>query len=357
MKKIDCNFWKNKKVLITGHTGFKGSWLTLWLHNLGAEICGVALEPSTEPSLFKALDLSKKINHNIADIRDLENLKSIFTKFKPEIVFHMAAQPLVRYSYLNPIETYKVNVMGTINVLEAIKNTNSTLATVVITSDKCYENIEQIWGYRENDKMGGHDPYSNSKGCTELVVECYTKSYFIPNPNLGKIASVRAGNVIGGGDWSQDRLIPDLVKNLVAKKDLIIRSPNAIRPWQHVLEPLHGYMLVAEYLWNLPKQTQLLNWNFGPNNESQRSVEFVAKKVLELWDGNNKVVVQQPENPLHEANLLYLDCTKAKHQLGWQPKWNIDNTLFNTIDWYKSYYLNNQNALLISNNLIRGYVE
>ena len=337
-KITDQNFWKNKKVLITGHTGFKGSWLTLWLQNLGAQICGISLEPNTNPSLFNSLELSKNIEHNICDIRDLEKLNNIFAKFQPEIVFHLAAQPLVRYSYHNPIETYQTNVIGTINVLEAIKKTNSTLATIIVTSDKCYENIEQIWGYRENDKMGGHDPYSNSKGCAELVVSAYTKSYFIPNQNYGKIASVRAGNVIGGGDWAEDRLIPDLIKTLVENKNPIIRSPKAIRPWQHVLEPLAGYMLVAEYLWNLPKQTTLLNWNFGPEQESQRDVEFVASKVCELWGGNNKTEIQENKNNLHEANLLYLDCTKVKKDLNWQPKWDINDTLFNTVEWYKSFY-------------------
>ena len=342
MIELNKNFWQNKNVLITGHTGFKGSWLTLWLNMMGAKILGCSLEPATNPNLFSELNLAKSIDHRICDIRDYEKLLAIFQSFKPEIVFHLAAQPLVRYSYQNPLETYQTNVLGTVNVLEAIRQTKSTKATIVITSDKCYENIEQIYGYREHDKMGGHDPYSNSKGCQELVVSAYTKSYFLPNNNLGNIASVRAGNVIGGGDWSSDRLIPDLITKLVKKQNPIIRSPRAIRPWQHVIEPLHGYLLVAKYLYDLPKQQDLLSWNFGPDFASQKDVLFVANKVNELWGGENKIIVEENNNNPHEANLLYLDCTKAKKELNWQPKFNLDETLYHTVQWYKEFYQSNK---------------
>jgi CDP-glucose 4,6-dehydratase len=342
---INKNFWKNKKVFITGHTGFKGSWLVLWLEKLGCKISGYSLVPNTNPNLFGVLELQKNIDHNIGDVRNYDNLFEKINRFQPDVIFHLAAQPLVRYSYQNPIETYSTNVMGTVNVLEAVRNygkAKSTIqATIIITTDKCYENKEQTTGYKETDRMGGHDPYSNSKGCAELVVSSYANSYFIPNPSLGKVASVRAGNVIGGGDWSQDRLVPDLIRNLVANKDPIIRNPNATRPWEHVLEPLYGYILVAQYLCNLEKQTGLLNWNFGPDFDDQKNVGFVAEKICQIWGGENKVKLDLNPNQPHEANLLYLDCTKAKKELGWLPKWGIDQTLKNTANWYQKYYQNN----------------
>jgi CDP-glucose 4,6-dehydratase len=336
--KLDKSFWKDKKVFLTGHTGFKGGWLSLWLSNLGCEVYGYALAPSTEPSFFDAVELSKKIHHHIADIRDYKKLSNAINEFQPDIVFHLAAQPLVRYSYQNPIETYETNVMGSVNLLEAVRHYGKAKATIVVTSDKCYENKEQLRGYREDDPMGGHDPYSNSKGCTELVVASYAKSYFIQNPQIGKLASVRAGNVIGGGDWSQDRLIPDLVKSLVNKQDPIIRSPNAIRPWQHVLEPVYGYMIIAQYLCDLERQNELLNWNFGPDISDQRNVKFVADSVCKIWGGKNKPDIQINKNNLHEANLLYLDCAKVKKELDWSPRWNVDNAISETIKWYKAYY-------------------
>ncbi len=355
MIKLNKNFWKNKKVLITGHTGFKGSWLTLWLNILEAKIYGYSLEPSTDPSLFNILNLENKINHQIADIRDFEKLQKAINDFAPDIVFHLAAQPLVRYSYQNPIETYQTNVLGTVNVLEAVRKYGKTLATIIITSDKCYENIEKNIGYLEDDKMGGHDPYSNSKGCAELVVSAYTKSYFIPNPQIGKVASVRAGNVIGGGDWSQDRLIPDLIKNFVANKNPIIRNPHAIRPWQNVIEPLYGYLLVAQYLCELKEQKTLLNWNFGPDLIDQKNVEYVAGMVGKIWGGENKIEINEDKNKLHEANLLFLNCDKAKKDLGWYPKWHIEESIKKTVEWYKNFYNKNVNILEYSQKLIENY--
>lgn len=340
--KIDKNFWRGKKVFLTGHTGFKGGWLSLWLNSLGCKVYGYSLEANTNPSFFDAVGLKEKIFHSqIADIRNYKTLAAAINDFQPDIIFHLAAQPLVRYSYQNPIETYETNVMGTVNLLEAVRHYGKALATIVVTSDKCYENVEQIWGYRENDPMGGHDPYSNSKGCAELVVSAYTKSYFIPNQNLGKLASVRAGNVIGGGDWSIDRLIPDLIRSLVKDENPIIRSPRAIRPWQHVIEPLHGYMITAQHICNLPAQDKLLNWNFGPEIKDQNNVKFVADEVCKIWGGESKVVLEEDKNKLHEANLLFLDCSKANYELKWKPQWNIEKTLYNTILWYKEFYNKN----------------
>ena len=352
---INQQFWHNKKVFITGHTGFKGSWLTLWLSSLGAKIYGYALEPNTDPNLFNILHLENKISHQIADIRDLEKLQKAINDFAPDIVFHLSAQPLVRYSYHNPIETYQTNVMGTVNLLEAVRNYGKASATIIITSDKCYENVEKIAGYQENDKMGGHDPYSNSKGCVELVVSAYANSYFIPNPQIGKVASVRAGNVIGGGDWSQDRLIPDLIKNLVAKKNPVIRNPKAIRPWQNVIEPLYGYLLVAQHLCELKEQKTLLNWNFGPDLIDQKNVEYVAKMVAEIWGGDNKIEIAEDKNKLHEANLLYLDCDKAKKELDWHPKWHIEDSIKNTVEWYKMFYNKSNNILEYSLKIIEDF--
>ena len=352
---INQQFWQNKKVFITGHTGFKGSWLTLWLSSLGSKVYGYALQPNTDPNLFNILHLENKITHQIADIRDLEKLQKAINDFAPDIIFHLAAQPLVRYSYHNPIETYQTNVMGTVNLLEAVRNFGKASATIIVTSDKCYENVEKIAGYQENDRMGGHDPYSNSKGCAELVVSAYVNSYFILNPQIGKVASVRAGNVIGGGDWSQDRLIPDLIRNLVVKKNPIIRNPQAIRPWQNVIEPLYGYLLVAQHLCELKEQTTLLNWNFGPDLVDQKNVKYVAEMVGEIWGSDNKIEIAEDKNKFHEANLLYLDCDKAKEELGWYPKWHIDESIKNTVEWYKNFYDKNNNILEYSLKVIKDF--
>ena len=350
------SFYAGKRVLITGHTGFKGSWLAIWLHQLGAEVIGLALDPFSERDNFVLSGIGSKIKADLrGDIRDGQLVKDIFTTHQPEIVFHLAAQPLVRLSYDIPVETYEVNVMGTINVMEAIRSTDSVKVAVMITTDKCYENREQIWGYRENEAMGGYDPYSSSKGAAEIAIASWRKSYFNPNQyaNHGKsIASVRAGNVIGGGDWALDRIIPDCIKALEAGKTIDIRSPKAIRPWQHVLEPLSGYMLLAMKMWNEPTK-YCEGWNFGPNPESIATVWDVATKVVENYvglppalkgarkDGTDETVIYLRDlsdpNALHEAKLLMLDISKARFELDWQPRMNISQTVALTIDWYKRY--------------------
>ncbi len=333
------NFYKNKRVLLTGHTGFKGSWLAIWLHELGAEVIGVANDPFSDKDNFVLSGIGQKIKADIrADIRDGEKMKEIFKFYQPEIVFHLAAQPLVRLSYDIPVETYETNVMGTINVLEAIRVTESVKVGVMITTDKCYENKEQIWGYRENEAMGGYDPYSSSKGAAEIAISSWRRSFFNPAQyeKHGKsIASVRAGNVIGGGDWALDRIIPDCIKAIEQGKIINIRSPKAIRPWQHVLEPLSGYMLLAQKMWNEPTK-YCEGWNFGPRTESIADVWTVASKLINSYGRGELKDVSNP-NDLHEAKLLMLDISKAKFQLGWEPRMNIDQCLDLVADWYKRY--------------------
>jgi CDP-glucose 4,6-dehydratase len=333
------NFYRGKRVLVTGHTGFKGSWLAIWLHELGAEVIGVANEPYTERDNFVLSGIGKKIKADIrADIRDGERLKQIFAEYQPEIVFHLAAQPLVRLSYEIPVDTYEVNVMGTIHVLEAIRATESVKVGVMITTDKCYENKEQIWGYRENEPMGGYDPYSSSKGAAEIAISSWRRSFFNPAQyeKHGKaIASVRAGNVIGGGDWALDRIIPDCIKAIEAGKAIEIRSPKAIRPWQHVLEPLSGYMLLAMKMWNEPTQ-YCEGWNFGPRAESIANVWDVASLLIQHYGKGELKDVSDP-NALHEAKLLMLDISKAKFQLGWEPRMNLEQCLKMVAEWYKRY--------------------
>ncbi len=333
------NFYKGKRVLVTGHTGFKGSWLSIWLHELGAEVVGVAKAPFSERDNFVLSGIGDKIQADIrADIRDGEKMKEIFKQYQPEIVFHLAAQPLVRLSYDIPIETYETNVMGTINVLEAIRATVSVKVGVMITTDKCYENKEQIWGYRENEPMGGYDPYSSSKGAAEIAISSWRRSFFNPDQyeKHGKsIASVRAGNVIGGGDWALDRIIPDCIKALEAGKPIDIRSPKAIRPWQHVLEPLSGYMLLAQKMWDEPTK-YCEGWNFGPRTESIADVWTVASKLIEDYGKGELRDVSDPY-ALHEAKLLMLDISKAKFRLGWEPRMNLDQCLAMVADWYMKY--------------------
>lgn len=337
------NFYHGKRVLITGHTGFKGSWLSIWLNELGAEVVGVGLEPFTERDNFVLSGIGNKIKADIrADIRDGEQMKEIFQTYQPEIVFHLAAQPLVRLSYDIPVETYATNVMGTINVLEAIRVTDSVKVGVMITTDKCYENKEQIWGYRENEPMGGYDPYSSSKGAAEIAISSWRNSFFNPARYAmhGKsIASVRAGNVIGGGDWALDRIIPDCIKALEADSPIEIRNPKAIRPWQHVLEPLSGYMLLANKMWEDPT-AYCEGWNFGPHVESISTVWDVATKVVVKY-GSGELCDLSTLDALHEAKLLTLDISKAKFRLGWEPKMNIDQTIELTVEWYNKYQENN----------------
>lgn len=334
------DFYKGKRVLVTGHSGFKGSWLSIWLHELGAEVVGVANNPYSDKDNYVLSGIGSKIKADLrADIRNGEEMKKIFAKYQPEIVFHLAAQPLVRLSYEIPVETYETNVMGTINVMEAIRATDSMKVAVMITTDKCYENKEQIWGYRENEPMGGYDPYSSSKGAAEIAIQSWRRSFFNPNYYSKKhhvsIASVRAGNVIGGGDWALDRIIPDCIRALEAGKDIDIRSPKAIRPWQHVLEPLCGYMTLAKKMWDEPTK-YCEGWNFGPTTESIRTVWEVASKVVENY-GSGKLNDVSDPNALHESKFLMLDINKAKFKLCWEPRTNINECLDLVVDWYKRY--------------------
>lgn len=333
------NFYAGKRVLITGHTGFKGSWLAIWLQSLGAEIVGVGLDPLTRRDNFLLSGIGDKIKADIrADICDGEEMKRIFARYKPQIVFHLAAQPLVRLSYQCPVETWQTNVMGTINILEAIRATDSVKVGVMITTDKCYENKEQLWGYREDEPMGGYDPYSSSKGAAEIAISSWRRSFFNPEhygDHRKSIASVRAGNVIGGGDWASDRIIPDCIRALEAGDPIDIRSPKSIRPWQHVLEPLSGYMLLAKKMWDDPVG-YCEGWNFGPNLESVATVWDVATEVIDCYGSGTLRDVSDP-HALHEAKLLMLDISKARLRLGWRPRLDLPATVRLTVDWYKNY--------------------
>lgn len=340
MTDIFNNFYKGKRVLVTGHTGFKGSWLCIWLHELGAEVIGVAKDPFTNRDNFVLSGIGNKIKADIrADIRDGERMKEIFAEYQPEIVFHLAAQPLVRLSYDIPVDTYETNVMGTINIMEAIRSTDSVKVGVMITTDKCYENKEQIWGYRENEPMGGYDPYSSSKGAAEIAISSWRRSFFNPADYEKKhhvsLASVRAGNVIGGGDWATDRIIPDCIKAIETGEPIAIRNRKAVRPWQHVLEPLSGYMLLATKMWEEPTR-YCEGWNFGPRAESISTVWDVASKLVASYGKGELKDISDP-NAVHEANLLMLDISKAKFKLGWEPRMNIDQCTALVADWYKRY--------------------
>jgi CDP-glucose 4,6-dehydratase len=332
-------FWNGKRVLMTGHTGFKGSWLSLWLQSLGAQLVGYALSPPTNPSLFEVASISKGMTSIIGDIRDLDRLQSVFHEHKPEIVIHMAAQPLVRYSYHNPVETYSTNVMGTVNLLEAVRNTPGVKAVVNITTDKCYENREWVWGYRENEPMGGFDPYSNSKGCAELINAAYRSSFFNADTYAQHgvaTATVRAGNVIGGGDWAQDRLIPDILSAFEQGRRVNIRNPHAIRPWQHVMEPLRGYLTLAEQLFEHgPSFGE--GWNFGPNDEDAKPVGWIVEEMAALWGSDAKWQVDTGEHP-HEAHYLKLDISKARSRLDWHPALRLKDALTLIIDWSKQHH-------------------
>ena len=331
---VDPQFWNGKKVFLTGHTGFKGGWLSLWLASMGAKVKGYALTPNTTPNFFEVAKIESDLEKShIADIRDLEKLQKVMADAKPEIIIHMAAQPLVRYSYTNPVETYATNVMGTVHVLESARTLESVRATVVVTTDKCYENREQEAGYREDGAMGGFDPYSSSKGCAELVTSAYRRSYF--SKSVNHVASARAGNVIGGGDWSQDRLIPDAIKAFEANQPLMIRNPMAIRPWQHVLEPLSGYLILAQALYE-PGTAYASSWNFGPRDEDNRAVQDVVNLMISGWGNSARWEKEGSEQP-HEAHLLKLDCSKAHTQLGWTPKWNLEMAMQKIIQWQKAY--------------------
>ncbi len=328
------SFWCGKKVLLTGHTGFKGSWLSLWLQQLGAEVTGYSLSPPSSPSLFAMADVANGMTSIEADVRDLERLEATIREQRPEIVIHMAAQSLVRYSYDNPIETIETNVMGTANLFEAVRRTDSVRVMLNITSDKCYENQEWCWGYRENEPMGGHDPYSSSKGCSELITSAYRNSYFSGADSNVVLASARAGNVIGGGDWAADRLIPDIMRSFMKNESVTIRFPGAIRPWQHVLEPLSGYMALVEQLWEQGSE-YAGGWNFGPRDEDARPVMWIVKRMVKRWGDDASYTLDEGENP-HEANYLKLDCSKARQILQWSPQLDLDTALEWVTDWYKA---------------------
>lgn len=330
--KLFGNIYCGRRVLITGHTGFKGSWLALWLTELGADVVGVALPPDSEPNHWDLLQLMCPAQ--FIDIRDHAAVARIIADIQPEIVFHLAAQPLVRRSYREPLLTWSTNVMGTVNVLDACRQTASVQAIVVVTTDKCYENQESLKGYQENDRLGGHDPYSASKAACELVVASYSKAFF-HSANAPLLASARAGNVIGGGDWSDDRLLPDLVRAIATQIPFEIRSPNATRPWQHVLESLSGYLLLGQKLLE-GKREIAESWNFGPEPESNRTVEQLLKGLKAHWPVLNWCVTSEPQP--HETKLLYLDINKAKNRLGWKPVWGFDDTLAATADWYRAFY-------------------
>jgi CDP-glucose 4,6-dehydratase len=348
------NVYKNRKVLVTGHTGFKGSWLVSWLQDLGADVLGIALEPDTNPSHFASLKLNVKTH--ICDVRDYEKISSIIKNFKPEIIFHLAAQPLVIESYKSPLYTFETNIIGTANVLEAGKGIDALKAVIAITTDKCYENQEWVWSYRETDRLGGYDPYSASKAAAEMVIASYRNSFFNVD-KFGKqhctlIASARAGNVIGGGDWAPDRLIPDIIRASVANKVTLLRNPQAIRPWQHVLESLSGYLLLGEKLFKGEK-TFATAWNFAPDSENGVSVLEVVEKMQQIWP-KIKFKKQKNINQFHETHYLTLDSSKARSLLKWKSVWNIDKTLLATMDWYRSFY---ENKKILTHAQIAEYVK
>ncbi len=330
---INSLFWKSKKVLLTGHTGFKGSWFTVLLLHLGAEVCGYSLEPRTNNDLFCKIypKISKKIKHNIGDIRDIEKLKNLVNQYQPDIVFHFAAQPLVIESYKDPISTWNTNVIGSLNLLESLKIIEKKCAVVVITTDKVYFNKEWDFGYRENDLLGGFDPYSSSKAALEILLNSWRLSFCSQNDNLS-LASARSGNVIGGGDWSENRIIPDAIRALKSNQNIRVRNPNATRPWQHVLEPLVGYLMQAEKMYESPGNYET-SFNFGPFTSSNRKVSELVNQILRVWEGN-WIVEKKKYSNLHEANLLYLNIDKAVKLLGWEPKWDFKKTVYKTIKWY-----------------------
>jgi len=354
---LNIKFWKNKNILITGHTGFKGSWLTYWLLRLGAKVNGISLAPVGIPNLFNELNLRNEIYHNIIDIRDRENLKKKIIEINPEIVFHLAAQPLVIESYQNPISTWETNVIGTINILNALRYLDSKCASVCITTDKVYLNREWIFGYRENDALGGYDPYSSSKAAAEIAINSWRSSFCGIGKNKVehlKIASARAGNVIGGGDWSENRLVPDIVKGLSKGQEIPIRNSLATRPWQHVLEPLKGYLILAQELYS-NRDDVCSSFNFGPQAESNKTVKELVDEALSNWEG--KWIDCTDKNIFHEANLLNLSIDKAYKLLDWVPKWQFKETVKKTINWYKNYYDGKISAIECCDNDIESFIN
>lgn len=331
---VDPSFWKGKRVFLTGHTGFKGAWLSLWLIKMGAIVKGFSLAPPTTPALFSVARLDQNMDSETGDIRDPSAIANSMTAFNPDILIHMAAQSLVRLSYSEPVMTYATNVMGTIHVLEAARQCKNLRAIVNITTDKCYENREWEWGYRENEPMGGHDPYSNSKGCAELVTSAYRKSFF-HEKNSAALASARAGNVIGGGDWATDRLIPDILRAFEKSQAVIVRNPQATRPWQHVLEPLSGYLVLAQQLW-AQGHACAEGWNFGPKDEDAKPVEWILNKMIGNWGAGASWQLDTDAHP-HEAKFLKLDISKAHSRLHWSPTWSLEHTLAKIVAWHRAW--------------------
>jgi CDP-glucose 4,6-dehydratase len=331
-------FWSGKRVLVTGHTGFKGSWLSLWLQRSGAEVIGYSLAPPSEPSLFQLAAVGQRMTNITGDVRNLRSLVATVRRHRPEAILHLAAQSLVRQSYRNPVATFDTNVMGTVNVLEAVRQTESVRVALIITSDKCYENREWAWGYRENEAMGGHDPYSGSKGCAEIVTSAYRRSFFTAPSSprrLALIASGRAGNVIGGGDWAPNRLVPDVMTAFAQERPVVLRNPEAVRPWQHVLEPLNGYLMLAERLWD-GEEGFASGWNFGAPDSESRPVQWIVERLSVLWGQGASWRLDTAENP-HEAHYLRLDCSKARDLLGWRPRLSLETALEWIVEWYRHY--------------------
>lgn len=335
---MNASFWQGKRVLVTGHTGFKGGWLCLWLQQLGAKLVGYSLDPPSNPNLFESANVAKGMISLNEDVCDLAAVKAAVQSHKPEIIIHLAAQSLVRYSYNNPVETYATNIMGTVNVLEAVRHSGDVRVALIVTSDKCYENRERLTGYVEHEPMGGYDPYSSSKGCAELVTAAYRKSYFSgdnASSCQAAIASARAGNVIGGGDWAQDRLLPDIVRAFLQRQPVSIRNPQAVRPWQHVLDPLHGYLKLIEMLWEQGNRYAEA-WNFGADDSDAKPVSWIADRFVALWGDGARWRHDASLQP-HEANHLRLDCSKARTRLGWRPGLTLDSALEWSAAWYRAY--------------------
>ncbi|MHB1105260.1 MAG: CDP-glucose 4,6-dehydratase [Lutibacter sp.] len=347
------DFYKGKTVLVTGATGFKGSWLAYWLYEMGANVIGYSLAPLNEDDHFNLLKLNEKIKHIEANILDVDKLKEVFNHYKPEVVFHLAAQALVRYSYDKPKLTFDTNVAGSVNVLEAIRATTSVKSVIYVTSDKAYKNKEWEWGYRENDELGGHDPYSASKAAAEIIFSSYMDSFFSKNEKIG-VGTVRAGNVIGGGDWALDRIIPDCIKALSKGNPIVIRNPHATRPWQHVLEPLSGYLLLAVQLYNEPKKYSGA-WNFGPNIKSIRTVKVLSEKVISVF-GKGEIDIQFDTNANHEASILHLNCDKSNMKLNWYPTWDFDDTIECTVNWYLGH-MKGENPLVLTQTDIKKFLK